>query len=104
MAALQHLLFVPSRARALSLVLRQPQLLSYSSETLKTHLEALRAALRVSTDMALLLVARHPNLLCFSPEAIQVRWEAGLICWWRTVQYGSLQRPLDAAFAIVIVC
>ena len=78
MAALQHLLFVPSRARALSLVLRQPQLLSYSSETLKAHLEALRGALRVSTDMALLLVARHPNLLCFSPEAIQVREEARL--------------------------
>lgn len=55
------------------MVLRQPQLLAYSSETLQRHLGSLREVLRVSTDMALLLVKRHPNILCLRPETIEVR-------------------------------
>lgn len=72
MTALQQLLFIPTQRKAVSLVLRQPQLLNYSSETLRAHLEALRCSLRVSSDAALLVVIRHPNILCLRPQLVQV--------------------------------
>ncbi len=72
MAALQHMLFVP-RQQALSMVLRQPQLLAYSSATLQQHMAALKAALRSSIDVVLLIVSRHPNLLCFAPATLEAK-------------------------------
>ena len=72
MSALQQLLFVPTQNKACDLVLRQPQLLTYSSETLMSRLEALRRTLRVSSDASLMVVMRHPNVLCLRPQLVQV--------------------------------
>jgi hypothetical protein len=68
--ALQNLLFIPT-PQASSMILRQPQLLAYASETLQSRLVSLKNLLRISLAMALVVVARHPNLLCFRPSNLE---------------------------------
>eukprot|EP00198_Chlamydomonas_reinhardtii_P008763 XP_001698100.1 predicted protein [Chlamydomonas reinhardtii] len=68
-------LMVP-RKTALDMVVRQPQLLVYQTETLAENWAALQGLLGVTFEAAMAVVARHPNLLCIGPATLSSKLAA----------------------------